>query len=171
MEIWDAYLENRTKTGAYLERGKPIPEGLFHLVVEAIVIHEEGSILFTRRDTNKASFPSHFEASAGGSALAGEDSLTAVLREIKEETGLIIQPQDCQRNHQFVKHQHACLFDVFIARTEADKSSVRLQAGETTDFVWVSPAELQTFLQRELVIPRQREFLLSKDFQEFIKTY
>lgn len=169
MEIWDAYLENRTKTGTCLERGKAIPEGLFHLVVEAIVIHADGSVLFTRRDANKTSFPSHFEASAGGSALAGEDSLTAVLREIKEETGLVIQPHDCQRNHQFVNHQHSCLFDVFIARTEADKHSVRLQANETTDFVWVSPAELQTFLQRELVIPRQRDFLLSKDFQEFIK--
>lgn len=171
MEIWDAYLDNRTKTGTYLERGKPIPPGLFHLVVEAIIIHEDGSLLFTQRDAAKASYPNHFEASAGGSALAGEDSLTAVLREIAEETGLRLKAQDCQLHHQFVNDEHACLFDVFIARTAADKTSVRLQAKETTDAIWVVPQELHTFLTTHLVIPRQKAFLLSPIFQDYLKKH
>lgn len=159
MEIWDAYDNHRNLVNHTLIRDTPIPEGLYHLVVEVIVQHEDGSILFMQREATKASYPSYFEATAGGSALKGEDSLTAALRETVEETGIQLNVGDCQPVHQFTNHEHACHFDIFLAKTTVDKKAIQLQKGETASFIWVTPTDLRDFLQTYLVIPRQKLFL------------
>ena len=87
MEIWDAYLADGTLAGCDLVRGEPIPKGLYHLVSEILVRHTDGDYLLMQRDTAKPNYGGWFEASAGGSALQGEDSLACALRELREETG------------------------------------------------------------------------------------
>ena len=42
-----------------------------------------------KRSSQKELYPNYFEFGAGGSVLAGEDRLSAVLREFKVETGLV----------------------------------------------------------------------------------
>ena len=49
-----------------LIRGEPIPEGLYHIVVEVLAVHQDGSVLLTRRDYNKGGYPGLWESSAGG---------------------------------------------------------------------------------------------------------
>lgn len=46
MEKWDAYDKNRQKTGQLLKRGETVPEGLYHLVVNVFVRHQDGDRLF-----------------------------------------------------------------------------------------------------------------------------
>ena len=45
MEMWDLYDENRTLTGEKLERGKPGPEGRYHLIVDALFLNSKGETL------------------------------------------------------------------------------------------------------------------------------
>lgn len=133
MEKWDAYLENGEKTGRYLTRGQwPLPDGLYHLVVEVLVQHVDGHILFMKRDINKPSYPNYFEASAGGSALAGESTEEAILREFEEETG--ITPLTLTFLDRNLYREDACFIERFIATTDCPKSAVRLQEEETTDY-------------------------------------
>lgn len=86
MELWDAYREDGTLTGFNLVRGEVIPDGLFHLVSEIIVRHEDGMLLLMQRDLKKPNFPGLYEASAGGSSLVGEGPNDTSIREFKEET-------------------------------------------------------------------------------------
>lgn len=44
MELWDAYLEDGAPAGCELVRGEAIPAGLYHLVSEVLVQHEDGTI-------------------------------------------------------------------------------------------------------------------------------
>ena len=91
-ELWDAYdkkfnkIENTT-----LVRGEAIPDGIYHLVSEVIVKHTDGSYLLMQRDLRKH-HGGEWEVTAGGSALQGENGLVAAIRELKEETGIVIRP-------------------------------------------------------------------------------
>ena len=113
MEIWDAYNDKREKIGQYLVRGERIPSGLYHLCVNVLVRHEDGDILFMKRSSQKELYPNYFEFGAGGSVLAGEDSLGAVLRELKEETGLA--PSQIKLIEQTISFEDQCLFDYYEA--------------------------------------------------------
>ena len=76
MEIWDAYDSKLNKIdGLTLVRGEQIPDGYFHLCSEIIVRHTDGTYLIMQRDKRKH-LGGMWEATAGGSALQGEDPLS-----------------------------------------------------------------------------------------------
>ena len=151
MELWDAYDREGRVTGGTLVRGEAIPEGLHHLVCEALVRHADGSYLCMQRDFRKPAYPGCWEATAGGSALKGEDALTCVHRELLEETGL-----DCEA-FTFVGRTvvPGTIYMAYVCTVDVDKASVRLQEGETVSYRWVSEADWPAFLRREQVIPAQ----------------
>ena len=87
MELWDAYDKDFQKlAGKTLVRGELIPQGLYHLVCDIIVRHADGAYLLMQRDPRKP-WGGMWEATAGGSALAGETPLECAARELREETG------------------------------------------------------------------------------------
>ena len=88
MEIWDAYDSDfNIIEGMTLIRGEEnsIPDGIYHLVCTILVKHTDGTYLLMKRDLSKT-YPGMWEATAGGSALKGEDPLTCAFRELREET-------------------------------------------------------------------------------------
>ena len=78
MEIWDGYYKDGTLANVDLIRGNAIPDGLFHLVCEVLVRHIDGDYLLMQRDFMKPNYGGYFEATAGGSALKGEDTISCV---------------------------------------------------------------------------------------------
>lgn len=91
-ELWDLYTEDREKSGETLVRGQEIPEGCYHLVADAWIVNSKGEYLISRRSASRPTFPLMWEC-VGGSVLAGEDSLTGAVREVKEEVGLELAPE------------------------------------------------------------------------------
>ena len=88
MEIWDGYTADGTLAGRDLVRGEPIPEGIYHMVCQILVRHRDGDYLLMQRDYGKPNFGGCYDATAGGSALKGEDAVTCARRELLEETGI-----------------------------------------------------------------------------------
>lgn len=88
MEIWDGYWEDGSLANVDLVRGEPIPNGIYHMVCEILVRHTDGDYLLMQRDFQKPNFGGYYEATAGGSALKGEDKITCAKRELLEETGI-----------------------------------------------------------------------------------
>lgn len=85
MELWDIYDINRNETGRIIDRhsNERLKEGEYHLVVEAIIMNSSRRILLSRRAEFKQKYPLMWEC-AGGSCIKGENSLQAILREIKK---------------------------------------------------------------------------------------
>lgn len=153
MEIWDGYLKDGTHAGVDLIRGERIPKGLYHLVCEILVRHVDGDYLLMQRDFEKPNYPGFFEATAGGSALKGEDKDACAKRELKEETG--ISPKDLSEIGRFVSGD--TIYHTYLALCDLSKSSVRLQKGETISYKWVTEAQFIEFIQSGGMIPEQKE--------------
>ncbi len=87
MELWDIYDADKKPTGRTMRRNDfCLAEGEYHLTVLGVVARRDGRFLITKRVRTKAWAPGWWEVS-GGAAMAGEESLDAVRREVKEETG------------------------------------------------------------------------------------
>ena len=91
MEFWDIYDENKKPTGRTMKRNDwCLKDGEYHLTVLGVIGRPDGTFLITKRVMTKAWAPGWWEVS-GGAAQAGEESYEAVLREVKEETGLDLE--------------------------------------------------------------------------------
>ena len=88
MEFWDIYDKDKKPTGRTMKRNDwCLKDGEYHLTVLGVIARPDGTFLITKRVMTKAWAPGCWEVS-GGAAQAGEESYEAVLREVKEETGL-----------------------------------------------------------------------------------
>ena len=88
MELWDIYDENKERTGRTMKHNDwNMKPGEFHLTVLGVLMRPDGKYLITRRRMDKEWAAGWWEVPGGG-VRAGEDSKDAVIREIKEETGI-----------------------------------------------------------------------------------
>ncbi len=157
MEKWDAYDRHLNKIeDLTLIRGKAIPEDIFHLVCEIIVKHRDGTYLLMQRDKRKH-LGGMWEATAGGSALQGEDPLTCAIRELKEETG--ISADDLIEVGRVLHYGHQTYYVEYLCNTDVDKNSIILQDGETSAFKWVTCEELRKMSRDDLATQRIQNFM------------
>lgn len=143
-EYWDIYDKDRNRTGKLHRRGLPLSKGEYHLVVHIWVKNSSGEFFITKRSQNKTPFPGKWECT-GGSALAGEDSASAALRETWEETG--IDHTKASRRCVFSYRKEDWLGDVWLFQTDFPISSVRLQAEETVDCMWANRRQILDWIK------------------------
>lgn len=140
VEIWDAYDRQFNKIeNVRLVRGEVVPDGMYHLVCEIIVKHNDGTYLLMQRDFEKQ-LGGMWELTAGGSALMNETQIECAVRELKEETG--IESGDLKEIRRIVHDGHRSLYVEYLCITDWDKNAVILQEGETVDYKWVDETEL-----------------------------
>ncbi|MDR0916407.1 MAG: NUDIX domain-containing protein [Oscillospiraceae bacterium] len=152
-EIWDAYDENGELLGVELYRGEPIPDGMYHIVVEVVTFTTDGEVLVTQRDPDKV-FPLKWEIT-GGSKLKGESPIQGALRELAEETGITAREGDLRlvyilRGERWFYHCYAIIVD----RVE---TVIKLQQGETVDYRWLPYEEFKRFVQSDDYAPPLRD--------------
>ena len=157
MELWDAYNRDFKKIqGITLIRGEAIPEGFFHLVCDIIVRRSNGSYLIMQRDKRKH-MGGMWEATAGGSALQGEDPLTCARRELREETG--ITSDNLIEIGRVIHYGHQSLYVDYLCVTDIDENDIVLQEGETADYKWITADELRKMSRDELATQRILTFI------------
>lgn len=129
-ELWDIYDEAGNKTGRIQRRGDAFAGGDCHLCVHVWTQNSDGLYLLTKRAPGKA-MAGLWECT-GGSVLSEEDSLSAALREVREETGLRLDPEKGALLFRFSGDHYHC--DVWHFRHDFSKSDIVLQPSETCDF-------------------------------------
>lgn len=143
MEHWDLFDGARNPLGKTRLRGTPGTPGEYHIVVSIWTVNSHGNILLTLRDSAKESYPNCWE-NTGGSALAGETSRQAAVRELEEETGIVASEDELvligiePTRDSFVDH--------YLLRRDVPLGEIRLQEGETADAKWVTLAELDAMI-------------------------
>ena len=148
-EIWDIYDSERRLTGRTHRRMDPLPPDDYHLVVDVWLQNSKGEFLITKRAPNKG-FPNMWECQ-GGSAAAGDDSLSAAVREVKEETGLDLNPEK-GRCVLSLKRKNA-LHDIWLFRQDFEIADIKLQEGETIDAKYAELDEIFEMISRGRFCP------------------
>lgn len=138
MEFNDIYDKDRRLTGRLHRRGDRWRKGEYGLVVCVWVYDGKGNLLLTRRAPQK-SFAGTWENS-GGAALAGEDSLTAIQRELFEETGIRAE----QDEFEFLNatRDRSCFYDHYCLKWQGKVEDVVLLPGETDGVQWVTFSQM-----------------------------
>ncbi|WP_080656096.1 NUDIX hydrolase [Butyrivibrio fibrisolvens] len=140
-----------------------MPEGRYHLGVDILVVHEDGTYLLMKRSDDKDVYPGFWEASAGGSALSGEEPLEAATRELLEETGLV--PDSMELVNVLFKDPSRAMFYSYLARVSCDKDSVTLQEGETVAYKWLDKEAFLEYVDLENTIGSHNQ-----RFEKYINT-
>ncbi len=156
MEYNDIYDENRRLTGRLHRRGTRWHKGEYGLVVCVWVYDGKGNVLLTRRAPEKT-FAGTWENS-GGAALAGENSRQAIARELAEETGIRVPPEEFELLESCL--DHATFYDHYCIRRTTPLSEIVLQPGETDGVKWVSLEEVNKMIEA-----RQICQIIAKQFQ------
>ena len=130
MELWDIYDENKERTGRTMKHNDwNMKPGEFHLTVLGVLMRPDGKYLITRRRMDKEWAAGWWEVPGGG-VRAGEDSKDAVIREIKEETGI----------------------DVTNAEGGFDESDVKTQEEEVSGFAIADLNEIKRYADEEIFL-------------------
>ena len=147
MEYWDIYDANKQRTGRTMKRNDwCLKDGEYHLSVLGVVARPDGKYLITKRVMTKAWAPGWWEVS-GGAAQAGEDSEDAVLREVREETGLDVSR--AKGGYMFTYHRENpgegdnYFVDVYRFELDFTEDDLQLQTEETDGYRLATADEIR----------------------------
>ena len=145
--MWDIYDANKKLTGRTMKKNDwCLKDGEYHLTVLGVVVNREGKYLITKRVMTKAWAPGWWEVS-GGACQAGETSYEAVLREVKEETGLDVS--SCKDAYQFTYHRENpgegdnYFVDVYRFQLDFSETDIHLQEEETDGYRLATVEEIR----------------------------
>lgn len=156
MEIWDLYTEKREPTGKEHIRGEEIPQGLYHLVVHVWIRNRKGEYLISQRSEDRPAFPLMWEC-VGGSALKGEDSLSAALRETKEEVGIKLSPENGKVIYSMIGRvfhgvKFSDIVDVWLFEYDGPVNLELATTKEVAQALWMNKAKMKDlFYEGKLV--------------------
>lgn len=147
MEYWDIYDAEKKKTGKKMKRNDwCLKDDEYHLTVLGVIARKDGKFLITKRVMTKAWAPGWWEVS-GGAAMAGEESEEAVLREIKEETGLDASGFEGGYLFSYKRENPGegdnYFVDIYRFVGEFSEKDLKLQEAETDGYMFATAQEIK----------------------------
>ena len=138
-EIWDLYDASGKKTARTMVRGEGVPAGLYHLGVHIWPVNARGELLIQRRAPTVQWKPNLW-AVTGGSAVSGEDPLTAARRELREEIGVSAGEDELLSVACLRRSNSFC--SVFALPLDWREEEFTLQREEVSAVRWCAPRQL-----------------------------
>lgn len=156
MEYWDIYDADKKRTGRTMKRNDwCLKDGEYHLSVLGVVARPDGRYLITKRVMTKAWAPGWWEVS-GGAAQAGEESYDAVLREVREETGLDVS--QAKGGYVFTYHRENpgegdnYFVDVYRFELDFTEEDLHLQVEETDGYRLATAEEIRELAEQGIFL-------------------
>lgn len=168
IEIWDLYDKQRHLVGRDHIRGEKIPQGYYHLVVHVWIKNRNGEYLISQRSADRSMHPLKWEFT-GGSALKGEDSLTAALRETKEEIGLTLSPNAGKIVSSLVGRiingvQFSDIVDVWLFEYNGPVDLTNATTTEVAQVAWLNKEQIKRLFDDNEFVDTLGYFLESSMF-------
>lgn len=143
-EYWDIYDQNRVFQNKTIRRGDAFKIGEYYVSCEAWIKNSQGKYLITLRAPNKKA--GGLWEFVGGGVLAGETSARAVVREVKEETGITVAEHELTYLGEYKQRNY--FMDIYLVNKDIDLVDLVLDKNETTEAKWATQTELQEIIDR-----------------------
>lgn len=131
-----------------VERQKAHAEGIWHRTTDIAVLNSNRELLVHKRSMLKDTGPGLWDGTFGGHTLAGVESITGAVEELKEETGLEVNPTDLEFigivKHTRANDKNKEFRYAYIYRWAGKMSDFKFEQDEVDDVKWVSMDVLKT---------------------------
>lgn len=166
-EFFDVLDDKGNMTGVTKPRSLVHQDGNWHKSVHVWIFNGD-KLLMQKRSPEKDSHPNEWDISCAGHVTAGETSLEAAIKEIKEELDLDVlgpdfkllfslKSQSVQKNGTFINNEFN---DVYLVERDLDISQIKLQTEEVSEVKWVSISELEDVAKNKTTgyVPHPEEY-------------
>jgi len=175
-EHYDVLDDKGNKTGEALPRSEVHAKGLWHRAAHIWIMNGKGELLIQRRSPTKYDSPNIWTVSVAGHISAGEESMPAALREIKEEVGIEVTAEECvfigvaiqqtvTRNNTYFNNEFN---DVYLVRKDIALEDFVLQEEEVAEVRYISVDEFKKWVAEKKadLHPTYEEYELLFDYLE-----
>ena len=158
MELLDLYDDNGKKLNKTVERGQKFDKGNIMLSI-AFIKNSDNKYLIQKTSKEKGTKYS----STGGHVIHGETGLTTIIREIKEELGLNINPNELEFISLVKYPTKPCLINLYLLKKDVYIEKLKLQKEEVESVIWFTKKEILNLI-------KENKFLESHGylFQKYI---
>lgn len=166
-EVIDIYDENRNKTGKTINRKDVdvLSKDEYRIIVHCWIINSSNEILLTQRSLNK-NRGGKWEDTHGG-VKAGETSLQAMKRELKEEIGLDIHEKELKLVKTMKKD--GAFRDIYVVKKDILIDEISFNDGEVMDCKYVTLDEFKEMIEKGecSVVDFKRTIFYDNDIANF----
>lgn len=147
MELVDKFDNKRQPLNISRERFEKV-KGEYNQSVHVWFVNNKNELLIQKRSMSKRVYPGMW-AITGGAVDSGEQPIDALYREIKEELGITVKPEETElllslaRTYDFV--------DVYLIKKEINLNEIVMQPEEVDEVKWVSIDEFKTLLDEKQI--------------------
>ena len=145
-EFLDVVNEQNQLTGMQKLKSEIHRDNDWHRASHMWIYNDQGEILFQKRSLIKDTFPGKWDIT-GGHVGAGETYLNTAVRELEEELGITVAPEDLETLDMHKTEDIGREFQqVYLLRLNQPSSSFRLQEEEVLEARFIPIKELRTHL-------------------------
>ena len=155
MELLDIVDENNNLTGKVVDREIVHSEGLLHREVGVIILNEKGELLLEKRAKSKKQSPNKW-AICAGHIEAGDSAENSIIREMKEEVGLVVNIKDLEflgvfkRNKKFKNGQRNNTFIyIYVYKTNKKIEDYIIQIEELSEVKYFPKDKIEKDLKKK----------------------
>lgn len=150
-EKFDLYNFDRSLSGKKIERGNPVPDGYYRLVVVILIFNSKGELLIQHRQSFKKNWSNLWDVSSAGHVVAGETSQQGAARELKEELGI---DYDFSNTAPVMSVAFPHGFnDFYVIHKDVDVDQLKLQEEEVQAVKWATKDEVYRMIDDGTFIP------------------
>ncbi len=172
-EELDVLDDNGNLTGKTKDRKLIHRDGDWHKAVHIWIVNDNNEILLQRRVAWKDSNPNMLDISCAGHVVAGDSSLSSAVRELSEELGIDVTPEDLRFVKRF-KHQSKLsptfinneFNDMFILSTKKTVAEMKIQEEEVAEAFFVSFEKFREMVEKKdpELLQHTEEFAVLLDY-------
>lgn len=144
MEILDLYDDNGNKLNKTIERGSKTEPGENIMLSVVYIKDKNGKYLIQKTSKEKGNRYS----TTGGHVTHGEDGLTTIIREIKEELGIDVDKDKLEFIDQIKLPSKQCIFNIYeLTMDEISQQDIKIQESEVESVILLTEEEIKKIIK------------------------